>query len=151
MSRPVLKPDFVGLEPGRSCSFAPPGLAHFPPGTHGLRRGLHSYAASRLIIGLLFHFSDDQRAMAQTPPMTQTPLGRAKDASPHKQFSGGVVGRIGVLWFGRVGIQLDAAHAGCFLYEFAGGGRTVSGHYGSGRERKAQGICLIVEVENDLA
>jgi hypothetical protein len=31
-----------------SYSFAPPGLAYFPLGTHGLRRGLHSYAASRL-------------------------------------------------------------------------------------------------------
>jgi len=35
----------------RSChslSFAPLGLALFPRSTHGLRRGLYSYAASRL-------------------------------------------------------------------------------------------------------
>ena len=30
----------------RSFSFAPPGLAHLPLCTHGLRRGLHSFAAS---------------------------------------------------------------------------------------------------------
>jgi len=30
------------------CYFAPLGLVPFPTGTHGLRRGLHSYAASRL-------------------------------------------------------------------------------------------------------
>ena len=29
-------------------SFAPSGLAYLPPTTHGLRRGLHSVAASRL-------------------------------------------------------------------------------------------------------
>jgi len=29
-------------------SFAPPGLDHFPLWTHGLRRGLHSCAVSRL-------------------------------------------------------------------------------------------------------
>jgi hypothetical protein len=31
-----------------SCSFAPLGLAHSRSTSHGLRRGLHSYAASRL-------------------------------------------------------------------------------------------------------
>jgi hypothetical protein len=30
------------------CSCAPLGLSHFPLATHGLRRGLHSHAASRL-------------------------------------------------------------------------------------------------------
>jgi hypothetical protein len=31
-----------------SYSFAPSGLVLFPLSTHGLRRGLHSFAASRL-------------------------------------------------------------------------------------------------------
>jgi len=34
-----------------SFSVAPSGLAHFPLTTHGLRRGLHSSAASRLGLG----------------------------------------------------------------------------------------------------
>ena len=33
---------------GHNRSFAPLGLDGFPLSTHGLRRGLHSYAASRL-------------------------------------------------------------------------------------------------------
>src|SRR5208337_2049125 len=77
---------------------------------------------------------------------------RTRVSAPHEQISGGVVGRFGMVWFcGGVGLQLDAADAGCLLYELAGGGRTVSGHYGPGCQREAQGICLIVEVENDLA
>ena len=32
----------------RICSFAPSGLGPLPANTHGLRRGLHSYAALRL-------------------------------------------------------------------------------------------------------
>ena len=32
----------------RNCSFAPSELADLPLSTHGLRRGLHSIAASRL-------------------------------------------------------------------------------------------------------
>src|ERR1019366_7749497 len=47
---------------------APSGLAQLPLATHGLRRGLHSYAASRLDAVSLIHFSDDHRAMTQTPP-----------------------------------------------------------------------------------
>src|ERR1039458_5600555 len=52
----------------RSFSFAPSGLAQLRLATHGLRRGLHSYAASRLDAVSLIHFSDDHRAMTQTPP-----------------------------------------------------------------------------------
>src|ERR1019366_1259913 len=52
----------------RSFSFAPSGLAQFPLAPHGLRRGLHSYAASRLNAVSRVHFSDDHRAMTQTPP-----------------------------------------------------------------------------------
>jgi hypothetical protein len=36
-------------------SFAPLGLDHFPRCTHGLRRGLHSFGASRLETAGLFH------------------------------------------------------------------------------------------------
>ncbi len=50
-----------------SFSFAPLGLALVPLPTHGLRRGLHSYAASRLNTALVVHFSDDYPAMTQTP------------------------------------------------------------------------------------
>jgi hypothetical protein len=49
-----------------SCSFAPPGLGHLPLGTHGLRRGLHSYAALRLNSASLGHSSDGHRAMTKT-------------------------------------------------------------------------------------
>src|ERR1035441_7906161 len=53
---------------GRSCSFAPSGLRHVPLPTHGLRRGLHSCAASRLLIESVLHFSNAKSAMTQTPP-----------------------------------------------------------------------------------
>src|ERR1039457_7464992 len=53
---------------GRSCSFAPSGLRHVPLPTHGLRRGLHSCAASRLLIEPVLHFSNAKSAMTQTPP-----------------------------------------------------------------------------------
>ena len=36
-------------------SFAPLGLVGFPTSPHGSHRGLHSYAASRLVRGALFH------------------------------------------------------------------------------------------------
>src|ERR1019366_6878789 len=60
---------------GRSFSFAPLGLALVPLSTHGLRPfdkaragcGLHSCAASRLDSVSLVRFSDDHRAMRQTP------------------------------------------------------------------------------------
>jgi hypothetical protein len=39
----------------RNSSFAPSGLAFFPLLTHGLRRGLHSFAASRLLRACSFH------------------------------------------------------------------------------------------------
>src|ERR1019366_2263685 len=41
--------DIVGLVVGRlGFSFAPSGLVHLQLATHGLRRGLHSCAATRL-------------------------------------------------------------------------------------------------------
>src|ERR1035438_1259685 len=51
----------------RSCSFAPSGLCHVPLPTHGLRRGLHSCAASRPLIEPVLHFSNAKSAIAQTP------------------------------------------------------------------------------------
>jgi len=40
--------DVVSRCVSENCSFAPLGLAFIPYCTHGLRRGLHSFAASRL-------------------------------------------------------------------------------------------------------
>jgi hypothetical protein len=53
--------------PCHSFSVAPPGLADFPLTTHGLRRGLHSFAASRLVLCRVFHFSRRDGATTQTP------------------------------------------------------------------------------------
>ena len=48
-----------------SCSsFGPPGLAHSVPHTHGLRRGLHSIAASRLGALSVLQPSRNDRAMS---------------------------------------------------------------------------------------
>jgi cytosine/adenosine deaminase-related metal-dependent hydrolase len=44
------------MDLGRNYSFAPSGLNQFPPITHGLRRGLYSCAASRLLSRLSSHF-----------------------------------------------------------------------------------------------
>ena len=44
------------------------GLLNSHWATHGLRRGLHSCAASRLGTGRQSHFLRHNRAMAQTPP-----------------------------------------------------------------------------------
>ena len=49
-----------------NSSYAPLGLADFPLRTHGLRRGLHSYAASRLKPGAEFH------GVAETLVLTHT-------------------------------------------------------------------------------
>ena len=49
-------------------SFATPWLDYFPLATHGLRRELHSVAASRLARLVAFHFFERFRAMTQTPP-----------------------------------------------------------------------------------
>ena len=40
--------DVVSRCVSENCSFAPLGLAFIPYCTHGLRRGLHSFAASQL-------------------------------------------------------------------------------------------------------
>src|ERR1035438_1935329 len=52
----------------RSCSFAPSGLCHVPLPAHGLRRWVHSCAASRPLIEPVLHFSNAKSAIAQTPP-----------------------------------------------------------------------------------
>src|SRR6266849_6313722 len=49
-----------------NSSSAPPELDHFPLSTHGLRRGLHSCVASRLIYGVQFHFQRHLRVATQT-------------------------------------------------------------------------------------
>jgi hypothetical protein len=71
----------------RSFSFAPLGLALVPLSTHGLRRGLHSFAAPRLHSVSLVHLSDDHRAMTQTPqglkPACLLALGGTAEAVPY--------------------------------------------------------------------
>jgi hypothetical protein len=42
-------------------------LISHPPITHGLRRGLHSFAASRLVLCRVFHFSRRDGATTQPP------------------------------------------------------------------------------------
>jgi hypothetical protein len=54
-----------GTEPvgvGAAASYAPSGLANIALGTHGLRRGLQSFAASRLESPDLFHLLSVRRA-----------------------------------------------------------------------------------------
>jgi len=48
-----------------NLSFAPSGLAHFPLLSHGSRRGLHSYAASRLPADCTLHFTVGDRVVTQ--------------------------------------------------------------------------------------
>src|ERR1019366_3189317 len=47
-------------------SFVPLGLGGFPLPAHGLRRGLHSYAASRLLRVIPFHFFGGSWVATQT-------------------------------------------------------------------------------------
>src|SRR5215471_13258880 len=66
-SRVVVQDDVKSVSSlQRRCyrdSSAPPGLAHLPLETHGLRRGLHSFAASRLVI---FSGTAEGRALPKT-------------------------------------------------------------------------------------
>jgi len=50
----------------RTPSFAPLGLDYFPPGSHGLRRLLYSFAASRLEVLALFHPESAKRDLTHT-------------------------------------------------------------------------------------
>ena len=64
-------PGFDLGRPSGVCVIAvlsPLGLAHLPLGTHTLRCGLHSCAASRLSTAALLHFFSGREAMTQTPP-----------------------------------------------------------------------------------
>ena len=81
----------------RSPSFAPSGLVCFSTCTHGLRRGLHSGAASRLYTESRAHFADDQ------PAMTQTPAAPAVGSSCLKSERGGLA-RAGLVRDGECGI-----------------------------------------------
>src|SRR6266849_9610902 len=67
-----LSPHFLRLQVARlkslgcNSSSAPPELDHFPLSTHGLRRGLDSCAASRLIYGMRLHFPEAHSVATQT-------------------------------------------------------------------------------------
>jgi hypothetical protein len=49
-----------------NSSYVPSGLANFPLSTHGLRRGLHSCAASRLNLGPSSHGSAENLVLTPT-------------------------------------------------------------------------------------
>jgi len=73
-------PEFVQC----NDSFAPPELVHLLFVTHGLRRGLHSGAALRLIFGGPFHFSQTSLPVAPTrasPPVA--PKHNSYEEAPH--------------------------------------------------------------------
>jgi hypothetical protein len=55
-----------GLRMCESYSFAPPGLVPFPLPTHGLRRGLHSDAASRLKSSAELHRNSYEPVLTQS-------------------------------------------------------------------------------------
>src|SRR6266849_2643449 len=76
-----LSPHFLRLQVARlkslgcNSSSAPPELDHFPLSTHGLRRGLDSCAASRLIYGMRLHFPEGPSVATQTlKPLRMTPV-----------------------------------------------------------------------------
>ena len=63
----------AAARPRRLCHnapFAPSGLAHGSRFTHGLRRGLYSRAASRLLRARYSHFLIASQGCVKVPPYT---------------------------------------------------------------------------------
>jgi len=51
---------------------------------------------------------------------------------------------------GSSGIQADAVHSRCLLYQILGNLSAFSGHDRARRQGKAQSVLLILEIQNDL-